>query len=433
MTIIVKASIIHQILKEVRQQSPEPPIIRDSLHSDSVQVVKLIKFLDEQLAKHGLAHSNSKSFDNNNTLSNIIKEHLFVKEYLSLLKFECVNDTNRNFVLLQNNNDLDFSIQPPRESSELSDILSNESFQQTKLRRISNLLTKALHYHIYKEDMTTGDHLPIIFYNKNGKHYLYIALLSLTDNITIDEATGNILDIKHIDASALKIACRIDIDMLLEHHQKLEAEIEGYEPQNYVAWIQRGTSEKIAEYIQNFIPVMFRLDANSATTKIMKTLNAYLSQSMFNDKSRKEIHSDVLTTLKSKAKSKTLINITEDIDPIISTKAQSVGLDITEENSFKTFRENNGYAATDEDNSNIFAPAKKPLQNFEMFDFSIGGENFIKISGKQIQLGDKMRINDDDVSNPVLEITLDADELLVVQKAFDKAKQYDRNEDTNTD
>ena len=433
MTIIVKASIIHQILKEVRQQSPVPPIIRDSLHSDSVQVVKLIKFLDEQLAKHGLAYSNSKSFDNNNTLSNIMKEHLFVKEYLSLLKFECVNDTNRNFVLLQNNNDLDFSIQPPRELSELSDILSNESFQQTKLRRISNLLTKALHYHIYKEDMTTGDHLPIIFYNENGKHYLYIALLSLTDNITIDEATGNILDIKHIDASALKIACRIDIDMLLEHHQKLEAEIEGYEPQNYVAWIQRGTSEKIAEYIQNFIPVMFRLDANSATTKIMKTLNAYLSQSMFNDKSRKEIHSDVLTTLKSKAKSKTLINITEDIDPIISTKAQSVGLDMTDENSFKTFRENNGYAATDENNSNIFAPAKKPLQNFEMFDFSIGGENFIKISGKQIQLGDKMRINDDDVSNPVLEITLDADDLLVVQKAFDKAKQYDRNEDTNAD
>ena len=44
-----------------------------------------------------------------------------------------------------------------------------------------------------------------------------------------------------------------------------------------------------------------------------------------------------------------------------------------------------------------------------------------------------MRINDDDVSNPVLEITLDADELLTVQKAFDKAKQYDRNEDTNAD
>ena len=110
-----------------------------------------------------------------------------------------------------------------------------------------------------------------------------------------------------------------------------------------------------------------------------------------------------------------------------------MGLNITDESSFKTFRENNGYAANDEDNSNIFAPANKPLQNFEMFDFSIGGENFIKISGKQIQLGDKMRINDDDINNPVLEITLDADELLVVQKSFDKAKQYDRNEDTSAD
>lgn len=115
MTITVKASIIHQILKEVRQQNPEPPIIRDNLHSNSIQVIKLIRFLDEQLAKHGLAHSNSKSFDSNNTLSNIIKEHLFVKEYLSFLKFEYVNETNHNFVSLQNDNDLDFSIQPPPE------------------------------------------------------------------------------------------------------------------------------------------------------------------------------------------------------------------------------------------------------------------------------------------------------------------------------
>ena len=431
MTITVKASIIHQIVKEVRQQSPKPPVIRGNLHSNSVQVVKLIRFLDEQLAKNGLAHSHSKSFDNNNTLSNIVKEYLFVRESLSFLKFEYVSITSCNLVSSYHSNCLDFGIQPPPEFSELPAVSSAESYQQTKLRRISNLLTRALHYHIYREDMTTGDHLPIIFYNERGKHYLYIALLSLTDNITIDETTGDILDIKHIDASALKIACRIDLDMLMEHSQQFETE--NYEPQNYIAWIQRGSSEKIAEYIQNFMPVMFRLDDNTATTKIMKTLNAYLSQSIFNDKSRKEIHSDVLAVLNDKAKHKTLINITEDIDPIISIKAQSVGLDITDETSFKNFRENNGYGATDEDNSNIFAPAKKPLQNFEMFDFVIGGENFIKIHGKQIQLGDKIKINDNDASNPILEIRLNPDDLLVVQKAFDKAKQYDRNEDTNAD
>ena len=51
---IVQASIIHQIIKVAHQTSITPPLIRPKLHSDTLQVQKLIDFFDEQLEKNGL-------------------------------------------------------------------------------------------------------------------------------------------------------------------------------------------------------------------------------------------------------------------------------------------------------------------------------------------------------------------------------------------
>lgn len=90
-------------------------------------------------------------------------------------------------------------------------IVDSESDAQTRYRRISAFLTLGLNSFIYEESMTTGDHLPIIFYEVDGKQFLYIALLSLTDNITINEDTEEIIDTTTIDTSALKVACKINL------------------------------------------------------------------------------------------------------------------------------------------------------------------------------------------------------------------------------
>lgn len=111
-----------------------------------------------------------------------------------------------------------------------------------------------------------------------GKQYLYIALLSLRDNITINEDTGEIIDTTAIDTSALKVACKINLsDMSAHFDNKQDTD---FEPKNYVSWIQKGT-EKIAEYIQNYIPVDVRIDDKSATTKLMNTLTSFLRKKWF--------------------------------------------------------------------------------------------------------------------------------------------------------
>lgn len=428
-SLTIQASIIHQIIKESNHTNRVPPLIRDKLHTDITQVKKLIDFLDMQLEKNGLAHSHVKTFNNPNTLSHIVREYLLDELCLRYLKYSIPNSLSFSNIM-KSSFQLKARNPVPAEANEDTAVLSSETLEQTRYRRITNHLAKGLHYHIYEERMTTGDHVPMIFYTDNGVQYLYIALLSLTDAITINENTGEILDTNHIDASALKVACKINITQI-EEHRHLEL-VENFKAKNYVAWIQKGTSNKIAEYIQNFLPVMFRIDDKSATTKLMKALIQYLDESDFDENAKKDIRCDALTILRLKAKSKTNINIAEDIDPIISIKSNLVNLNIAEEDSFKSFREKYGYGADNDNNSNIFAPADGPLNNFEIFSFTVGDDDFLKISGKQILIGDKINLKDD-IAGATIEVKLSPEELVKIKPLFNLANQNESTSNTDTD
>lgn len=422
----IRASIIHRIIKDVHQQAPNitPPIIRERLHNDDNQVEKLISFLDSQLEKSGLAHSFVSDFISANTLSNVLDNYLFSYGLiLSKLNLHFHTTTEVNLLNYRNWLKTKSYFEVPKHSNENPEILFSENVSQTRYRRITNLITSALNYHIYKEGMTTGDHLPIIFYQQDGHNYLYIALLSLKDNITIEESTGEILDTTSIDTSALKVACKIDLDSMKLHQSNITDD--NYQPLNYISWVQKGKTEKIQEYIQDFIPVMVRIDDKTATSKLMRSLTSFLKDSDFDNNARGEINSDVIRLLKSKAIAKQPVNIVEEIDPIIETKASSLSIDITnEKNNFKIYRENNGYGVNQQDNSNIFSPEKNPLKSYEKFDISVGDNNDLEISGLQSILGDKVIFNDDP-NNPKLEIHLTLDETIKVREVFERANQYE--------
>lgn len=427
----VQASIIHQIIKETNHTTEAPPLLRDKLHADYQQVTKLIEFLENQLEKNGLAHSKLKTFDSSNTLGKVLAQYMFEMPSLTHLIYIPTTNRGENNIYIQKVIGFyPFSnrLLAPTDENESTNISETESTFQTRLRRISKLLTKALHYHIYKEAMTTGDHLPIIFYKENGINYLYVALLSLKDNITINEDTGEILDIKHIDAGALKVACKINLDSLNKH--KIN-NTDDTATNNYVSWIQKGKAQKIHEYIQDFLPVLVRIDDKSATTKAIVTLEKYLKQSPLPDDAKKEVHKDVLALFKQRAEDKQPINLVEDIDPILNAKAEAYSIDISEEDSFKSFREQHGYGPSDEDNSNVFSPFKEPLKNFEIFDLIVGDDEFIKISGKQSLIGDKIRLGLDE-DNPELIIRLDPRELEKVKTEFAKANRYESDADENS-
>ncbi|BFL69474.1 hypothetical protein SKB0120_05360 [Moraxella osloensis] len=422
----IHASIIHRIIKEVNQQAPNitHPTIREKLHANETQVAKLIHFLDDQLEKSGLAHSFSKDFETSQTMAKILGDNLFYPRiFLSKQTYSFIANQGKLIYLSSNKSFKKLFLEVPLVVTETSEQTDSETNSQTRYRRLTTLLTYGLNHFIYQERMTTGDHLPIIFYEVEGKQYLYIALLSLRDNITINEDTGEIIDTTAIDTSALKVACKINLsDMSAHFDNKQDTD---FEPKNYVSWIQKGT-EKIAEYIQNYIPVDVRIDDKSATTKLMNTLTSFLRKSDFNNNDRGEINKDILRLLNEKAKLKQCVNILQEIDPIINTKAIALNIDTSiEKNNFKIYREHNGYGIDDKDNANAFAPEQNPLKNFEMFDITLGDEDdSFKISGFQSIIDNKIKF-DDDPTNPKLEIFLTLDEVEKVRKVFNTANAYE--------
>jgi len=358
----IQAAIIHRILKDQDQKREEatPPVIRSNLHTNHEQTVKLIQFLDRELGKYGLAHSISSTFGQNTTLSKNINDYLF----------------NDGELLIEDD-----------ESKTLKD---SESEVQTRYRRLSNKLTHALHYWIYSELKTNGDHLPIIFYKENNINYLYMALLSLRPSITINENTGEIIDTSLIDTQALKVAFKIDLDAMKMHANSEDKTIRN----NYISWIQKG-NEDIPKYIQKYIPIMYSIDDKISTRKLMDTLGDYLAQSEFTNEVSSVIHEEVLTLLKTKALQKKPINIIEDIDPIIENKAFVHGIDISQ-NNFRTYRESHGYDSHDSDASNIFSPASVTLTSFEKFTLSVGNQKQIKISGRKADIEHTIVLQDQD-------------------------------------
>lgn len=395
--ISIQAAIIHRILKEQDQKREEatPPVIRSNLHTNHEQTIKLIQFLDRELGKYGLAHSITSTFKKNTTLSKNINDYLF----------------NENELLV--------------EDDESETLIDSESNEQTRYRRLTNRLTHALHYWIYSETKTNGDHLPIIFYKENNTNYLYMALLSLRPSITINESTGEIIDTSLIDTQALKVAFKIDLDAMKLHENSDQNKVKN----NYISWIQKGNDD-IPKYIQKYIPIMYSIDDKISTRKLMDTLGDYLAQSEFTNEISSLIHEEVLTLLKTKASQKKPINIIEDIDPIIENKAQVHGVDITQ-NNFRTYRESNGYDSNDADASNIFSPASGTLTSFEKFTLSVGNQRQIKISGRKADIEHTIVLNDQDESAPYVKVELKPEDLPEARKVLKKRKPYesDKSED----
>lgn len=360
----IHAAIIHQIIKdEEHTKDPVPPVIREKLHKKDDKIIQLLTLLEELRIKHGSASSCISHFNQDNTLGQA----------------------------------LDYYINKPdevkAEENENSDILKTETSQETLQRRVSNYLAHALHFHIYKTPKTTGDHVPIIFYEENGIDYLYFALLSLKEGLTINANTGDIIDTNTIDTSTLKVACKVNLTKLKKHLS--DTTIDLLDVENYISWIQRGSSEKISEYIQDFIPVAHRLDDKKATRKLMRTLQKYLNHkdNSFSHSANIDLQSKVINLLKTKAKEKKNINIVEDIDTIVSTYtcAQS----ITIKQSFSEFREKNGYDEESDNNANVFAPAEEPLVNFEFFEVTLGShssENSVNLKGQISALNNTVRL-----------------------------------------
>ncbi|MGP9598752.1 hypothetical protein ACT3R9_03590, partial [Psychrobacter sp. AOP42-A1-21] len=78
-----------------------------------------------------------------------------------------------------------------------------------------------------------------------------------------------------------------------------------------------------------------------------------------------------------------------------------------------------GYAASDKDNSNIFAPATKPLRNFELFSFSLGDEETISVSGSRSLIGEDIKLKNDGSNGAIIEIKVSSDNLPAIRRIFE--------------
>ncbi|MBU3086426.1 MULTISPECIES: nucleoid-associated protein [Acinetobacter] len=392
---IIKAMIIHRLNKEQHQtkENRTAPLIREHLHSDDVQGIKLIDFLENLSGTSGIAHSHSSSFTETTTASLLLDKFLFKSETLNA------------------------------EIDEREGIESDETEEQTRYRRLTVKLTKALDHHTYEDSSTTGEHLPIIFFQQDGINYLYMALIRLQDTITIEESTGNVVDTSMIDAKDLKVAFKINLDAMKEH---AGATNNNYTPQNYVSWVQKGTTAPIPRFIQNYIPIKYMLDDRKSTTKLIRTFKNYLNNSDFNEKDIEEMYDEVLSLLRNKVDSKQLLNISEEIDPIVENRAKACNITIHDETtktdkSFKKYREDNGYNVENDDSSNIFSPSHDSLTNFEKFTVNIGSDNSIRISGYRDQIGHTIHLDDTtDPNTPKITVDLNPDDVTKVKRNFNK-------------
>jgi nucleoid-associated protein len=410
--IIVHAMIINKVIREQHQkkENRSPPLIRGNLHPHNQNAFKLIKFLDAQLNKYGAASSCSSDFQTLPTLSNLTKQYLFED---TILGHEFDSEKTN---------------------------LSKESKCETQYRRYMGAITSALDHHVYNQPATTGDHVPIIIYEQNNIFYLYIALLNVQDDITIDENTGEILDTTTLNSSTFKIALKVVLNDMYDHYDNLEInDLEEPNLQtnetsneqnkniiNYVFWVQKG-KEQIPQYIQNFIPVKYKIDDAKTTKNLMLTLRGYLGTSPFSNNDRDAIDKLVYNLLADKAEQKLAVNITTDIDPIINTIAEQREIDLSS-NSFKDYRLNNGFK--DDEVGNVFFPDRTTVKGLGQlkFDIKVEGNEPIKISGMRSHAGHTIDLNDDDPTNPYVQIKVEPRDVPAIKQLLSQGKVNESEE-----
>src|SRR5690606_32610531 len=157
---------------------------------------------------------------------------------------------------------------------------------------LSRKIVSGLAKFVARKSATTGEHVPVIFYTRDGDRYLLISLISLSDYQNIDDK-GQFTDTGAIDAEALKVGLQVNLDELLSHHLSRETT---YEPQ-YVRWIQRRAAN-LPDYIQEFVPVGKKIDDRISTKEFLSALTDYLSSTFEYEEQRSEIHSAIVDTMR---------------------------------------------------------------------------------------------------------------------------------------
>ncbi|MFN3289075.1 MAG: nucleoid-associated protein [Acinetobacter sp.] len=397
--IIVHAMIINKVIRAQHQKREDRslPLIRANLHSHNKNATKLIEFLEKQLEKFGHASSCASDFGTLQTLCFYTKEALFEGSSLDGAKLDA-EKTN----------------------------LSIENQFETQYRRFMAIITFALDHHVYSMPATTGDHVPIILYEKNDNFFLYIALLNVQDDITIDETTGEILGTTSLNSSTFKIALKVNLNVMYEHYEKIINNTAQDENEPYVWWVQKG-KEQIPQYIQNFIPVKYKIDDVKTTKNLMLTLRGYLATTEFSNNDVDVIDKLVYNLLIDRAEKKDAVNIATDIDPIINEIAVQRGIDLSK-NQFKDYRNEN--LIKDEEIGNVFFPDKTTIKGLGQlkFDINVAGNAPIKISGMRSHAGNTIELNEDDESNPYIQIKVEPRDVEAIKLKLNQGKMNESEE-----
>ncbi|MBP8005484.1 MAG: nucleoid-associated protein [Acinetobacter sp.] len=396
--IIVHAMVINKIIREQHQkrENRTAPLIRGNLHPHNQNALKLINFLEKQRVKYGHASSCASDFTETPTLSNLSKEYLF-----------------------------DGNILDDRHDTEKTN-LAIENIYETQYRRYFAVITHALDHHVYNTPSTTGDHVPIIFYEQDNIFYLYIALLNVQDDITIDENTGEILDTTSLNSNTFKIALKVSFNGMFDHYESVNTgSVES--PANYVWWVQKG-KEQIPRYIQNFIPVKYKIDDVKTTKHLMHTLRGYLGTSPFSNNDRDVIDKLVYNLLADKAENKLPVNITTDVEPIINRIAEQREIDLSS-NLFKDYRIANGFK--DNELGNIFFPDRATVKGLGQLKLNINvvGSEPIKITGMRSHAGNTIELNDEDESSPYVQIKVEPRDVPAIKQLLNQDRMIDEPEE----
>lgn len=329
--ITIHAGVIHRITKSKFSGREEAGLrLQKKLHTRNERLLGFIDYAELTLERRGSNRSISGGFGIDNTLSKILFDRptppMGDEEYLSL----------------------------------------------------TQEIVAGLFEFVVKKSATTGEHIPVVFYEKNNTHYLLISLISLSAYMSIDE-NSEFGDTSAIDSDALKVGVLINLSEMENHKKSKEV---NFEP-NYIRWIQR-RSTKLPDYIQEFIPVGKKIDDKKSTNSFFSALNNFLKTTFEQEETRSDIRSEIISVMRTRLDSGEAIHIEEDIDPILTSAMKRFGLESLPD--FVSYRTSQKTQL-----NSSFIPEKSTLDNFERFKIEIAGGD-ISIRGKIKDLGRKVKI-----------------------------------------
>ncbi|MPV86896.1 nucleoid-associated protein [Ostreibacterium oceani] len=350
----ILASIIHKIDKKAHSTNEVDPTLRENLHEQTEALTKLFKLLDDSFRK-GKKHSFCKSFNEENTVSYWVKEKIFNNPTQTISKTDECNKRNVDV--------------------------------KSVYLDLSKRITSALHYHLYKQQASTGGNVPIIFYTKGDNLFLIIALVKSTEKIDIDE-NGHVIDVTTIDDETIKFAARINLDEMRSHSNTKNAspndQAETETPNAYIHWLQHN-KDIVQTYAQDFIPIAEKLNSSKNTKALISVLNSFIEHHYSGtlEEQGEQLKDRVYKKLLEFTEAENSIHLIQDVDPIIdSFKPQ--GAEIPR---FQAYREDTAIPIDDS-----FGPDKTSLRGAIKFNITLGEKKDIKVTALRKYLGRDVKI-----------------------------------------